>query len=123
MPLTSGKYIIDANHNIIEETNLLKWAAWFEKSQKVRTVARDEFLDKHGASVRVSTIFLGMDHSFEVEPHTPILFETMIFGGEHEGDCCRYATWDEAVEGHKIAILKAHGEYDGALEVTSMNKI
>lgn len=122
MPLTSGKYILDG-HTPVEEPNLLKWAEWFEKA--TRQVAVDNFSDRHGESIQVSTVFLGIDHSFKIDdnPHVPILFETMIFGGLHHEDCWRYATWDEAVEGHKKAILRAHGEYDGSLEVYSSKKI
>ena len=50
-------------------------------------------------------MFLGLDHSFaDVGP--PILFETMVFGGEHDQEMERYATWDEAVAGHDIMVQK-----------------
>ena len=52
-------------------------------------------------SVSVSTVFLGMDHSFG--GGSPVLFETMIFGGEHDQYQERYCTWDEAEKGHQIA--------------------
>lgn len=55
--------------------------------------------------VNVSTVFLTIDHAFGNEP--PILFESMIFGGEHDGDQDRYHTWDEAVAGHKAMCEKA----------------
>ena len=57
--------------------------------------------------VTVSTVFLGIDHSM-VRPmdqeHEPILFETMIFGGEHHNYQQRYVTWDEAKAGHLEAV-------------------
>jgi hypothetical protein len=119
--LTTGKYILDG-HTPIEEPDLFKWGKWFGTVN--RHVANDNFKDRHGNSIQVSTVFLGMDHSFSTdEDHIPILFETMIFGGEHNEDQYRYCTWDEAVIGHKIAILKARGEYDGVLEVYSQEKI
>lgn len=52
--------------------------------------------------VRVSTIFLGMDHSMGDGP--PLLFETMIFGGEHDQYQRRYTTYEEAQEGHRKAV-------------------
>ena len=55
--------------------------------------------------VRVSTIFLGIDHSLGGGP--PLLFETMIFGGEHDQDQWRHATYDEAEKGHKLACIVA----------------
>lgn len=53
---------------------------------------------------RVSTVFLSLDHNWGDGP--PILFETMIFGGEHDGYQERYRTWEEAEEGHEIALAK-----------------
>lgn len=60
-----------------------------------RCVARNE---RDG--VTVSTVFLCFDHGFGDEPQ---FFETMIFGGKHDEDRWRYATWDEAMAGHKTA--------------------
>ncbi len=62
-----------------------------------RRVARDEIGD-----IVVSTVFLVMDHAYNDGP--PILFETMIFGGEHDQYQERYSTWDEAVAGHAHAM-------------------
>jgi hypothetical protein len=51
----------------------------------------------------VSTVFLGIDHSF-TRGGPPILFETMVFGHAGIEDTYRYATWDEALEGHQITV-------------------
>ena len=61
----------------------------------------------------VSTVFLGMDHSWSDGP--PELFETMIFGDEHSEDQWRYATYDEAEAGHKAIVeaLKSGGKLPG----------
>jgi hypothetical protein len=48
--------------------------------------------------VRVSTVFLGIDHSFD--DGSPLLFETMVFGGELDQEQERYYTWEEAEAGH-----------------------
>lgn len=49
---------------------------------------------------RVSTVFLHMDHNMGFEDERPVLFETMIFGGEYNEEMWRYCTWDEAKAGH-----------------------
>lgn len=49
--------------------------------------------------ITVSTVFLQLDHSFGDEE--PVLFETLVFGGPHDGYMQRYHTWDEAINGHK----------------------
>ena len=68
-----------------------KWGLQVDK-----IIGKDQF-----GSVSVSTVFLGMDHSFG--GGSPVLFETMIFGGEHDQYQERYCTWDEAEKGHQIA--------------------
>ncbi len=50
-----------------------------------------------GVSVSVSTIFLGLDHNHS---GPPLLFETLIFGGEHDRRRWRYCTWPEAKTRH-----------------------
>lgn len=56
--------------------------------------------------IQVSTVFLSLDHRSVMDVGEPIVFETMIFGGEHDEYQERYRTWDEAEEGHKRALLK-----------------
>ena len=75
--------------------DVLEWAKKFD--MKNRHVADDKV-----NGVRVSTVFLGVDHSFGEGP--PMLFETMIFGGDHDQYQERYSTWDDAERGHKKAL-------------------
>ena|ERR1700722_16805221 len=82
------------NHEVIP-SDLKSWAQWFETNERFVQ------LDTIG-EVRVSTVFLGLDHSFNAGP--PLLFETMIFEGAHDLYQERYSTWDEAVEGHRRAL-------------------
>lgn len=89
------KYILDLDGTPIECENLLEWSAWYEKAD--RTVAKTKIGD-----VTVSTVFLSTDHSFNHGP--PILYETMIFGGENDQFQERYTTREEAEEGHRIAV-------------------
>lgn len=79
-----------------ERVDLMTWARWFENG-KQRIVAKTKVGD-----VSVSTVFLGIDHSFD--GGRPLLFETMIFGGEHDQYQDRYSTYEEAEEGHKKAV-------------------
>jgi hypothetical protein len=48
--------------------------------------------------IRVSTIFSGIADPFS---SNPLFFETMIFGGDNHGSIVKYATWQDAEEGHK----------------------
>lgn len=87
-----------------EATDLFKWAAEHESAD--RTVGRD--IVKGTEEVTVSTVFLGINHSFGSGP--PVLWETMIFGGEFNDYQERYHTYEEAVEGHRRAVALVKGE-------------
>lgn len=63
--------------------------------------------DDLGEGVTVSTVFLMINHSFGDGP--PILFETMIFGGENDQWQDRYTCYDLAELGHKRAVEIAKG--------------
>jgi hypothetical protein len=80
--------------------DMMTWAEWFVDHKK-RIVAKTEIGDRCG----VSTIFLGLDHSFG--RGDPILFETMIFGGPLDGYQWRYSTWEQAERGHAEAVVEA----------------
>lgn len=56
-------------------------------------------------TVHVSTVFLVLDHGWD---GTPQLYETMIFGGEHDQDAWRYPTRHAALAGHDqvVAMLR-----------------
>ena len=79
--------------------DITEWGQWFEKKD---CHVNNTYLPNH---VQVSTVFLGLDHSFGGD--TPLLFETMILGGKHDQYQERYATWEEAEKGHKRAVKLA----------------
>lgn len=95
----------------VPEHDLVVWGEFFADSDK-RRVARTEI----AAGIYVSTVFLGLDHSFS-EEGPPILFETMVFNdyGDVDGPYMfgRYATWDEAEKGHEKAVEALQALLDG----------
>lgn len=97
--LTEGKYILDGK-TAVPCYDLIKWAQWFETAD--RHVADDDI-----NGVRISTVFLGMDHNHmrHFFGGNPVLFESMVFGGPLNGHQERYCTWEEAELGH--ATIKA----------------
>jgi hypothetical protein len=102
----SDQYILDDKGSPIPEEDLFKWAKWMQETN-LRKVA----VNTTSSGVRISTVFLGLDHSFgEGEP---ILWETMIFGGPHDQYQERYTSLAAAVEGHNQAVelaMKAEGK-------------
>lgn len=80
------------------------FAPWFHKHIADRHVAEDFVGDPRTAQVvRISTVFLGLNHNFGSEG-PPTLFETMVFGGKVDGAQVRYSTWNEAEAGHRIMV-------------------
>lgn len=57
--------------------------------------------------VAVSTVCLVIDHAFG--HGKPLIYETMIFGGEHDNEQWRYSTRLEAIQGHAEACKLAFG--------------
>lgn len=97
----SGNYILDDTGNPVLCNDILAWGRWFETAD--RTVEKTQIGD-----VLVSTAFLSLDHRWDVSG-MPVLYETMIFGGQHSDYQERYTTREEAVEGHRRAVALVTG--------------
>jgi hypothetical protein len=103
-------YILEGK--IAKPVDILTWMMWYEKAD--RTVARTEV-----GNVIISTIFLGLDaalllgsdDSFE-DGYAPLLFETMVLGGEMDGYKIRCATWETAEELHEKTVEEVKTQDD-----------
>ncbi|KKM23498.1 hypothetical protein LCGC14_1614530 [marine sediment metagenome] len=95
--MTDGNYILDSNGNPVVEEDLLTWAKWLEDAAYNGKRRVDETMI---GDIRVSTVFLGLDHSFGGGP--PLIFETMVFGGELNQEMDRYSTKTQALKGHQL---------------------
>lgn len=117
------KYMLDEQGNVVEEPNLLKWAAWFEDSGEQCIVARNIYTWQ-SIDILVSTFFLAVP-SPQRDSDEYALFQTTVFAPNHiskklmdlsEQDTRsilaiafgwspdiekRYQTREEAVAGHK----------------------
>lgn len=123
----SDNYIL-VNGKPTPESDLEKWAEWFECSNEVRRVAYtllnsggdvlDEEHERH-AFIHVSTVFLGLNHNFR-QSGAPILYETLAFAceptrvGNHtfmrtslDSSMRRYCTRDQALAGHAQTVANA----------------
>lgn len=91
------KYYILDGKNIVMVEDITAWGEWFNTAD--RTVART-----HIEGIMVSTVFLGLDHSWKLDGD-PMLFESMVFlPDQHEGKMLRYFTWAEAEVGHNFLV-------------------
>ena len=89
----SNKYILDSNRDPIP-ASLSEWADWFENADDERIVAKTTI-----GNSDVSTVFLGLDHSFGSGP--PLIYETLVFGGKLADEMNRYTTREQAEQGHR----------------------
>ncbi len=76
----------------------LEWFKAFE-DPTVKRVASDDVGDAW-----ISTVWIGLDHAFGDGP--PLIFESMVFGGELDGECDRYSTEAEAFAGHVAMVVR-----------------
>lgn len=85
--------------------DIMEWATWFEAASKSgeRVVEKTEV-----GGYEVSTVFLGIDHQFGDGP--PLLFETMVFGGDLDEEMDRYSTWEDAEHGHAAMVERVRGK-------------
>jgi hypothetical protein len=95
-----GRFILDG-HKPVPCEDLLTWGQWMADAD--RRVA----LTLQG-DVEVSTVFLGLDHSFGTRP---LLFESMLFIAGEGRDCVRYSTWAEAEAGHAKLVKQVWSPY------------
>jgi len=108
--------VLDENHNVVPAT-MFEWAMFFEE----RTVAKSDV-----AQYRISTVFLGLDHSHGVGP--PLYFETMVFDTAYgsdswrEVDVERYETWEQARCGH-LRFVEKFEKMTGLKERTELDEI
>lgn len=72
---------------------MMEWASKFEDMAYKRVG-----FTKVG-DAEVSTVWLGLDHQFG--NGNPQIFETMVFGGNLDGEQRRYSTEEEALNGHE----------------------
>jgi hypothetical protein len=87
------RHYILIGREIAVEPDWHRWCQWFESSERLIAHTGND-------KISVSTVFLGLDHNFS-RRGPPLLFESMIFGGPHDGEQRRYATYDEAEAGHR----------------------
>lgn len=87
-------YILEGQ--TVRKASFIEWAQWMEENGPSRTLAQDNITP----DVLVSTVFLGLDHNLIKESDEPLLFETLVFGGQSDGRMRRYSTYGQALAGH-----------------------
>ncbi len=87
-------YILNEDGSFSKTESIEEWGRNLDKTKRIAKNTIDNIV--------VSTVFLGINHSYD--GHEPILFETMIFRGEHDHYQKRYVSKQDALAGHEIAV-------------------
>jgi hypothetical protein len=102
-----GLYILNDAGNPVATDDVLVWGRFMSRAK--RAVAQEMIGD-----VRVSTVFLGLDHQYGDGP--PILWETMVFWPDEGGDeCRRYSSLADAKAGHEAVVARIEGVVEAGL--------
>lgn len=92
-------YKLDKNNNPVKARDIDDYMKWHDENIDKVTVMRQDV-----DGITISTVFLGLDHSYPGDNTKPLLWETMIFGGEHDQYQERYYSFDDAVDGYFKAL-------------------
>ena len=94
-------------HTPVPCQNHKEWAQTFGKTNRQVGLT-------HIGDTQISTVFLGLDHSFSWQNGPPILFETMVFtkNGTLDYDYERCSTWAEAEQQHQRIVDKIKSSQD-----------
>ncbi len=94
-----GLYAVTPSHEVVRCDN----ATWSAQLSDIasRRVARTEIRE----GLEVSTVFLGIDHSFGMGG-PPLLFETMVWRDGQGEECWRESTWNEAEARHAEVVAE-----------------
>lgn len=108
--MSNKTYILNSEGEPEPCEDYSKWGAWFNVHKEERMLA--ESTDGKGGpgEIKIITIFLGLDHSFG-KGAEPLLFETRVINGVHDGYIERFTTRQAALEGHDAAVKKVFGEF------------
>lgn len=88
---------------------MVEWSNLFQdKSYQIVQQDRvDPTEEQPEGRILVSTVWLGLDHNFG--GGTPLIFETMVFGGILDQECDRYPTEEQALAGHEKMLEQVKG--------------
>jgi len=103
--MTNNLYILDENGKPTIEHDMMKWAKWVQESESRRVG-----LEKIG-DVKVSTVFLGIDHNFSKDG-PPVLWETMVFGGDKDQEMERCSGGREQAEAMHLKMVETIKDYE-----------
>jgi len=113
-------YVLDEDKNPVPCDDTKEWVRFMENLEN--KVVRKTTIENEIENIEVSTVFLGIDHSFSSDG-PPILFETMIFGGPTDQEQWRYVTWEDAITDHSRVLEELQGKIAAWVERTKQERL
>lgn len=108
-----NRFMLDENNNVVGTADIDKWSNWMSAARRiVKQTLYGSVVDQIAATFTgdrqqmVSTVFVGLSYTAE---ETPRLFETLVFGGELEGEQTMASTWEEAIRQHDAMVARVNG--------------
>ena len=95
----SNWYKLDENNNPVKAKDIEDYMDWDDEN-----IDRIRVMQQTIDGVTISTVFLGLDHSYTKDNTKPLLWETMIFEGKYDQYQERYHSFNDAVDGHFKAL-------------------
>lgn len=90
--------------------SLERWAELLERGEPYRRVAAT-WLGDGPEAVQVSTVWIGINYGFG-ETARPLIFETMVFGGNLDGECRRTPDVHEAQATHDAMVVLVRADLE-----------
>lgn len=109
--LVSFQYYLLMADGRVRPCSLIDWARSFEADPPPNHIRKTILTDEHGQDVKVSTVFLGLDHRYD-NNGPPILWETMVFGGLDDGWQERYTSQEDAIAAHDALCARLAHDID-----------
>src|SRR6266436_924888 len=106
------KYFMLDGDKVTSTNDIHEWGKWMQTNN--RQIGHDAI-----NGVKISTVFLGLDHSF-MDEGPPVLFETMLFGEGANNEQWRYSSREMAEEGHAKIKERLEQFFAGQVEGISM---
>lgn len=99
------QFILEDDGTVRPEPDMLKWATWLGEAM---TTGRTRIAFDKTPAGAVSTIFNGFDVGALYTDLPPRIWESMVWGGRHDGLMEKYASREEALAGHRrlLALLQ-----------------
>ncbi len=90
-------------YKLNENKEVEEYSGSINNLPRFSTKVKKDIITVNNCSYDISTVFIAINLSYQLDEDSPICFETMVFTNDpqYDGLQKRYATYNEALEGHE----------------------